>query len=382
MPKAALLDSLTIDYRMVTAASPVPVRFCTAGDGVRIAFASAGGGPPLVKAPNWMNHLQYDWESPVWRPWMLEMAGRYRFTSYDARGCGLSDRLVADHSFASHLRDLEAVADAAKLERFVLLGMCQGAAIAIAYAARHPERVSHLVLYGAYAQGKLRRPHTPQQRDEADVMVKLIEIGWGREDSAFRQVFTTQFIPDCTLEQVRAFDELQRITASPDTAATLVRMFHDIDVADDAGKVRAPTLVMHSSGDQRVPIEQGRSTAALIPDARFVLLESRNHILLDHQAAWRRFFAELDAFTAGEATAVTVEERDFLELTQREREVLELIARGLDNGQIAAGLGMSPKTVRNHINAIFAKLSVPSRAQAIVRAREAGFGRKAFAPSA
>ena len=367
---------------MVTAASPVPVRFCTAGDGVRIAFASAGGGPPLVKAPNWMNHLQYDWESPIWRPWMLEMAGRYRFTSYDARGCGLSDRLVADHSFASHLRDLEAVADAAKLERFVLLGMCQGAAIAIAYAARHPERVSHLVLYGAYAQGKLRRPHTPQQRDEADVMVKLIEIGWGREDSAFRQVFTTQFIPDCTLEQVRAFDELQRITASPDTAATLVRMFHDIDVADDAGKVRAPTLVMHSSGDQRVPIEQGRSTAALIPDARFVLLESRNHILLDHQAAWRRFFAELDAFTAGEAMAATVEERDFLELTQREREVLELIARGLDNGQIAAGLGMSPKTVRNHINAIFAKLSVPSRAQAIVRAREAGFGRKAFAPSA
>jgi len=286
------------------------------------------------------------------------------------------------HSFASHLRDLEAVADAAKLERFVLLGMCQGAAIAIAYAARHPERVSHLVLYGAYAQGKLRRPHTPQQRDEADVMVKLIEIGWGREDSAFRQVFTTQFIPDCTLEQVRAFDELQRITASPDTAATLVRMFHDIDVADDAGKVRAPTLVMHSSGDQRVPIEQGRSTAALIPGARFVLLESRNHILLDHQAAWRQFFAELDAFTAGEAMAATVEERDFLELTQREREVLELIARGLDNGQIAAGLGMSPKTVRNHINAIFAKLSVPSRAQAIVRAREAGFGRKAFAPSA
>jgi pimeloyl-ACP methyl ester carboxylesterase/DNA-binding CsgD family transcriptional regulator len=367
---------------MVSAASPVPVRFCTAGDGVRIAFASAGGGPPLVKAPNWMNHLQYDWESPIWRPWALEMARRYRYTSYDARGCGLSDRLVADHSFETHLRDLEAVVDAARLERFALLGMCQGAAIAIAYAARHPERVSHLILYGAYAQGKLRRPLMPQQRDEADLMVKLIEIGWGKEDSAFRQVFTTQFIPDCTLEQVREFDELQRVTTSAETAAVLLRMFHDIDVSADAGNVRCPALVMHSNGDRRVPFEEGRSTAALIPGAHFVLLESRNHILLDHQVAWRQFFAELDAFTRGEAMAATVEERHFLELTQRERDVLELIARGLDNGQIAAGLGMSPKTVRNHINAIFAKLSVPSRAQAIVRAREAGFGRKASVPPA
>jgi pimeloyl-ACP methyl ester carboxylesterase/DNA-binding CsgD family transcriptional regulator len=349
---------------------------------VRIAFASAGDGPPLVKAPNWMNHLQYDWESPIWRPWVLEMARRYRLTSYDARGCGLSDRQVADHSFESHLCDLEAVVDAANLERFALLGMCQGAAFAIAYAARHPERVSRLILYGAYAQGKLRRPYTAQQRDEADVMVKLIEVGWGREDSAFRQVFTTQFIPDCTLEQVHAFDELQRVTASPDTAATLLRMFHEIDVADDACKVRCPTLVMHASGDQRVPIEQGRSTAALIPGAHFVELESRNHILLDHQAAWRQFFAALDAFTQGEAAAATAAGRQYLELTQREREVLELIARGLDNGQIAAGLGMSPKTVRNHINAIFAKLDVPTRARAIVCAREAGFGRKAFAPSA
>jgi pimeloyl-ACP methyl ester carboxylesterase/DNA-binding CsgD family transcriptional regulator len=367
---------------MVSAASPLPIRFCTTRDGVRIAFASAGSGPALVKAPNWMNHLKYDWESPIWRPWALEMAKRYQFTSYDARGCGLSDRLVGDHSFESHLRDLEAVVDAAKLERFALLGMCQGAAFAIAYAARHPERVSQLILYGAYSQGMLRRPLTPQQRDEADVLVKLIEIGWGKEDSAFRQVFTTQFIPDCTREQVREFNELQRITTSPDTAATLVRMFYNIDVSDDAGNVRCPTLVLHSTGDKRVPFEEGRSTAALIPGARFVLLESCNHILLDHQTAWRQFFVELDEFTQHEAVEATAQGRHFLELTQREREVLELIARGLDNGQIASGLRMSPKTVRNHINAIFAKLSVPNRAQAIVRSREAGFGRKLSVPSA
>ncbi len=359
----------------------VPIQFCASADGTRIAFASTGTGPTLVKAPNWMNHLQYDWESPIWRPWALEMAKRYRFTAYDARGCGLSDRDVQDHSFEAHLADLDAVVNAAGLERFALLGMCQGAAFAIAYAARHPERVSHLILYGAYSRGALKRSPTPQEREEADVMVKLIRIGWGKEDSAFRQVFTTQFIPDCSLSQVREFNELQRRTASPETAAELVRMFQGIDVSDDARKVLAPTLVLHSTGDKRVPFAEGRSTAALIPGARFVPLESQNHILLDHQTAWRQFFAEMNAFLGREGEAARGEARHFLELTAREREVLELIARGMDNAGIAAHLAMSPKTVRNHINSIFSKLSVPNRSQAIVRAREAGFGQNLPASS-
>jgi pimeloyl-ACP methyl ester carboxylesterase/DNA-binding CsgD family transcriptional regulator len=352
----------------------MPVRFCTAQDGVRIAFATAGSGHPVVKAPNWLNHLQYDWDSPIWRPWAREMSERYALTAYDARGCGLSDRRVADHSFEAHLSDFEAVVDAAKLERFAVLGMCQGAAFAIAYAARHPERVSHAILYGAYARGVRRRDVSGPQREEAEVMVKLIELGWGKEDSAFRQVFTTQFIPDCSLEQAREFNELQRITTSPETAATLVRMFQSIDVTDEARRVRAPTLVMHSTGDLRVPQEEGRRTATLIPGARFVLLESRNHILLEHQAAWRQFFAELDEFIGRSPNAAGATKSGFLELTQREREVLNLIASGADNSGIAASLHLSAKTVRNHINAIFAKLSVPNRAQAIVRAREAGFG--------
>jgi pimeloyl-ACP methyl ester carboxylesterase/DNA-binding CsgD family transcriptional regulator len=353
----------------------MPVRFCTARDGTRIAFATAGRGPALVKAPNWMNHLQYDWDSPIWRPWALEMAERYTLTAYDARGCGLSDRQVADHSFEAHVSDFEAVVDAAKLERFAVLGMCQGAALAISYAAHHPERVSHVVLYGAYARGVCRRELTVRQREEAELMVKLIELGWGKEDSAFRQVFTTQFIPDCTLDQVREFNELQRITASPETAATLVRMFQNIDVSEVARDVRAPTLVMHSTGDLRVPLEEGRQTATLIPGARFVVLESRNHILLGHQPAWRRFFAEIDEFI-GRGPDVATAKGEFLELTQREREVLNLIASGMDNNGLAASLNLSAKTVRNHINAIFSKLGVPNRAQAIVRAREAGFGVK------
>jgi len=352
------------------------VRFCSAPDGVRIAFATAGAGLPLVKAPNWMNHLEYDWESPVWRPWALEMAKSFALTSYDARGCGLSDREISDFGFEPNIRDLEAVVDAAGLKRFALLGMCQGSAFAIAYAARHPERVSHLVLYGSYARGMLKRRLTRRQREEAQVMVKLIELGWGKEDSAFRQFFATQFIPDCSLEHLREFDRLQRITTSPANAARLVSMFYQIDVSALAAKVRCPTLVMHSRGDLRVPFEEGRSTAALIPGARFLPLESRNHILLEHQPAWKQFFVELERFL-GVAAADGAASRDghFSELTEREREVLELIARGLDNSQIAAELRMSPKTVRNHINAIFSKLGAPSRAQAIVRARDAGFGR-------
>lgn len=371
----AAVHALVSDCGMLAGPRSLGVRFCSAPEGVRIAFATAGSGRPLVKAPNWMNHLEYDWGSPVWRPWLLEMVKSFALTSYDARGCGLSDREIGDFSFDAQMRDFDAVVDAAGLKRFALLGMCQGSAFAIAYAARHPERVSHLVLYGAYARGMLRRQLTHEQREEAQVMVKLIELGWGKEDSAFRQVFATQFIPDCTLEHLREFDRLQRITTSPANAARLVSMFYQIDVSALAAKVRCPTLVMHSRGDLRVPFEEGRSTAALIPGARFVTLESRNHILLEHQPAWKEFFRELERFVGVNAAGPAARDAHFLELTEREREVLELIARGLDNPQIAAELRMSPKTVRNHINAIFSKLGVPSRAQAIVRAREAGFGR-------
>ncbi len=316
--------------------------------------------------------------SPVWRSWIERISRQHCLVRYDARGCGLSDRLVGQCSFASNQIDLQAVVDATGLDRFVLYGASQGAAIAIEYAARHPERVSHLVLCGAYLRGAMKRDPSPLAIEEAHTMVKLIQMGWGRTNSAFRQVFATQFIPDSTLEQLQGFDEIQRQTATSAVAANLLAMFQDIDVSDFASDVCCPTLVLHAHGDARVPFDEGMRVAAAIPGAEFVPLDSRNHILLDHQPAWRQFFDELDAFLLRHGALPTPRQTSSLNgLTNSEMRVLDRIAAGLNNGQIADGLGISPKTVRNHINHIFSKLGVRDRAQAIVRGRDAGLGRVA-----
>ena len=352
------------------------IRFCKSADGVRLAYATAGTGPPLVKAANWLSHLEHDWRSPVWRPFLEQLARRRTLVRYDERGSGLSDWSVTDLSFESWVRDLEAVVDAVGLERFPLLGISQGGPIAIAYAVRHPERVSHLVLYGSYARGMLQRDPTPLQRDEATTLVGLARVGWGRETPAFRQVFTSLFIPDGTPEQLRWFNDLQRVSTSPENAARLIAELHRLDVRELAAKVGVPTLVLHARHDARIPYEEGRLLAALIPGARFVTLESRNHLLLEGEPALRQFMAEVDDFfDAVPDPVATAATPSFPELTARESEVLELIARGLDNPVIAERLGISAKTLRNHITNIFFKLDVTSRAQAIVRARDAGLGR-------
>jgi len=346
------------------------IRFCTAPDGVRIAYAVSGEGPPLLKAANWLNHLEYDWESPVWRRWLEEVSRHHTLIRYDERGCGLSDWDVEDLSFEAWIQDLETVARAAGLERFPLLGSSQGAPIAIAYAVRHPERVSRLVLHGSYARGVLKRNPTPEKRAEVEAMSKLAEVGWGQENPAFRQIFTTLFIPDGTPEQHKWFNELERVSTSPAVAARFFRVLNEIDVADIAPKVACPTLVSHSRQDARIPFEEGRLVASLIPGARFVPLESRNHIVLDHEAEWKRWLGEMLAFlTGGPASG------PFAGLTPRERELVDLIARGLDNAQCAARLGTSDKTVRNHVANLYAKLEIENRARLIVLAREAGFGR-------
>lgn len=351
------------------------IRFCRASDGVRIAYATTGRGPAMIEVSTWLNHLEFDWQSPVWRPRLVEMTKNYTMTRYDGRGCGLSDRTVKDLSFDANLRDLEAVADAAGFKRFILLGCCQGSGLAIAYAARHPERVSNLVLYGAFARGRLKRNPSAQDLDEANTMLKLVELGWGRENPAFRQVYTTLFIPESTPEQFRWFTDLQRMSTSPENAVGLIRGFDGMDVTDLLPKISCPTLVMHARNDARVPFEEGRMIASSIAGAEFVPLESRNHILLEYQPAWKQFFAEIARFVHGQGPGEGSAGTAFVELTEREREVLELIARGLDNAQIASQLSVSAKTVRNHINSIFNKLNAPNRAQVIVRAREAGFGR-------
>jgi pimeloyl-ACP methyl ester carboxylesterase/DNA-binding CsgD family transcriptional regulator len=265
------------------------------------------------------------------------------------------------------------VVDAQGLEQFALLGMSQGGGIAIAYAARHPQRVSHLVLLGAYGRGMLRRGVSLQQREEAETLVKLIRLGWGRDNPAFRQVFTSQFIPGGSREQQQWFNDLERISASAENAAAIVEVLYEVDVISLAETIRIPTLVCHVRGDARVPFEEGRILAAAIPTARFVPLEGSNHVLLENEPAWRQFFAEVRSFLPARGGPAGHILKD-IGLTPSEHEVLLLIARGLDNGAIAAALSKSEKTVRNQVTSIFAKLGVSSRAQAVAVARDAGIG--------
>jgi pimeloyl-ACP methyl ester carboxylesterase/DNA-binding CsgD family transcriptional regulator len=345
------------------------IRFCTSRDGTRIAYAASGTGPTIVKAANWLSHLEFDCTSPVWLHLLRELSQRNTLVRYDARGSGLSD-WNTELSFEAWVADLETVVEASGSERFALLGISQGASIAIAYAIRHPERVSHLIVHGGYARGRLKWTGSAMAREEAETMIKLAELGWGQQNPAFRQFFTTQFIPDGTPNQHQWFNELERISTSPANAGRFMRVANAIDIVSLLPRVSCPTLVFHSVRDARVPFDEGRLIAGTIPDARFVPLESNNHLLLETEEAWSRWTAELHAFLPSTPTR----DRVFDALTPRELELVELIAQGRDNTQIAAHLGLSAKTVRNHITSIFAKLEVENRAQAIVLARTAGFG--------
>jgi pimeloyl-ACP methyl ester carboxylesterase/DNA-binding winged helix-turn-helix (wHTH) protein len=274
------------------------VQLCTGLAGVHLAYASVGAGPTLVKAANWLSHLDYDWESPVWRHWWRELSARYRLVRYDERGCGLSDWDVEDFSLEAWVADLESVVDAEGLDRFVLLGISQGGPVAITYAARHPERVRGLILFGSFMQGRRIRASTVQDQDEARVQVQLVRLGWGQDNATFRRVFAMQFMPDGTQEQWKAFDELQRRTTSTANAVRFVEAFGGIDVTNLVGSVSAPSLVIHSRGDVRLPLEGSRQLAALLPHSRFVILDTANHLLLEDEPAWPRFLAEIDAFIA------------------------------------------------------------------------------------
>jgi pimeloyl-ACP methyl ester carboxylesterase/DNA-binding winged helix-turn-helix (wHTH) protein len=279
---------------------PAPPRqhiaFCRAADGVRLAYAVAGEGPPLVRAANWMTHLGYDIESPVWNHWVRDLSDKHRFIRYDERGCGLSDWDATDFTFEDWVADLESVVEALGLGRFPLLGVSQGGAVAVAYAARHPERVSRLVLCGAYARGRAVRASGEDEKRAAALDLELARVGWGGDDPAFRQVFAAQFLPDGTRADWAAFDQLQRRTTSPENAVRFLEEFGRIDVRDLARDVVCPTLIMHSRDDHRVPLRYGEELASLIPDSRLVALSSNNHLLTASEPAWQVFRAEIDAF--------------------------------------------------------------------------------------
>lgn len=276
------------------------IYFTNSFDGARLAFSIAGNGPPLVKAANYMSHLEYDWDSPVWQHWLEEFTHEHTLITYDERGSGLSDWDTADLSFEAWVRDLEAVVEAVGLRQFPLFAMSQGGAVAVAYAARHPDKVSHLILHGAYARGWLKRDLTDAQVEEERLMISLMRVGWGRENPSFRQVFAMQLFPEASAEEISALEKQMHISVSPENAVRLESEMHRIDVRQLAPQVKAPTLVLHSREDEGVPFEEGRLLASLIPKAQFVAFESKNHLLTSHEPAWQKFQAAVRSFLSND----------------------------------------------------------------------------------
>ncbi len=294
----------------LTAIMEQQIKFCTTDDGVRIAYATVGEGPAMVKAANWLSHLEYDWGSPIWRHLLAEAARDHTFIRYDERGNGLSDWDVADISFEAFVKDLESVVEAAGVDRFPLLGISQGGAVAIAYAARYPERVSHLILYGAYARGWAKRD-SAEEIEQRHAQLTLVKLGWGKDNPAFRQLWTSLYAPDATPEQAQSFNDLQRVSTSPENAVTLLKVMGEIDVEHLLPQVTVPTLVLHCRDEAGVPFEEGRLLAATIPGARFVPLEGRNHLLLEGAPSWGKFVREVRQFLGTELKSAEFETSEF-----------------------------------------------------------------------
>ena len=274
------------------------IRFCRTADGERLAYATVGEGPPLVRAAHWITHLDHEWNSPVWQHWMEGLSSGRTLVRYDERGCGLSDHDPYDVSLESFVHDLEAVVDELGLERFPLMGLSQGGPVAIEYAARHPERVSRLVLVGAFVKGRRARSSTPEHHREFEMQRELIRLGWGRDEHAFRLYFSSVFMPDADPQLWTAFAELMRRTTSAENALRLFDACLDMDVTQAARTLDVPTLILHARGDQRIPFEQGVSLGGLIRGSRLVPLDSRNHLMRPDEPAWTHFLDEVDAFLA------------------------------------------------------------------------------------
>ena len=347
------------------------IRYLKTRDGVRIAWASSGEGPPLVKAANWLTHLNYDLESPVWRHWIEFLSDHFRLIRYDERGCGMTDWHVGDLTPARWSEDLEAVIEASNPgERFVVLGVSQGAAAAVGYAVRHPERISHMILYGGYAVGWAHRLDSAELR-QYRAMIELLRHGWGKDNPVFRQLFTSRFVPEARPEQLEWFNELCQRTTTPEIATRLLEARAEADVRPLLSQVRVPTLVVHARQDEVVRFSAGQLLATEIPGAEFVELDSRNHILLADEPAWTRFKEVVLDFTGRRAERAAEDPR-LAALSEREREILAALVAGRSNTEIGAALFISEKTVRNSLTRIFEKLGVRTRTQAAVLARDRG----------
>ena len=351
------------------------IRFCSGRDGVRLAYATCGSGPPLVWVGHPISHLRFDWGSSVWRHWLALLAQRHTLITYNLRGCGLSDRHDVEYSFDRFTEDLEAVVHAAGVQRFALFGISGGGATAVAFSARHPQHVTHLMLHGSFSRGRLARQQASQLIEDTELNLKAIELGFESSNPGMRQFFATIRMPDGSAEQHRAFAELIRLATTPANYCKILRTYFHADVQDLAPLVRCPTIVFHSCEDGVAPFDEGCALAALIPGADFVPLDSRNHLLMEDEPAWKQLVTVLEKFLATSRGGQDAVQPLFNGLTAREHDVLELVAQGLDNTTIGTRLGISERTVRNNVYIIFSKLGVTTRAEAIVGAREAGFGR-------
>lgn len=347
--------------------APEQVRFCTSPDGVRIAYEISGAGPPLVWVQHWVHHLVSDWDSLVWAPWLSALTRRFTVIRYDWRGCGLSDRDQIAVSLERFADDLKAVVDSVGLDRFVLFGMAgAGCGAAMRYAAENSERVSRLVLFAPHTKGRLAGSPGSEAVKEAEARFKLIELGWVNAVPAYSEFFTRLHIPDASSTQQESYINLLRQTASAVNAARLVWAFWHVELDRIIPKVACPTLVCHGRHDCVIPFEEGRRVASMLPDARFVPLQTRNHVLLGNELGWQQFLDAFDEFTS----ASRASPGSLAALTAREREIMDLLAQGHDNRIIAARLRIAEKTARNHVSSVFRKLGVSSRAQAVAFARD------------
>ena len=337
------------------------IRFCRGQGGVRLAYAIHGKGPPLVVVSCWLSHLQHDWQSPVWRHFLDQLGDIATVVRYDERGFGMSDWTVDDFSLEARVGDLESVLAAAGLDRFALLGMSGGSAVAMAYAIAHPEHVSRLILYGTVCGEPVTL--SPEELAEEETYRSMIRVGWAREDADFRRVFTKKFIPDATEEQMRWFDDLQRMSTSPANAVASRIARQQVDIHNELHRITAPTIVLQAVGDRAMTFDNAVSVSSRIPAARLVSLESRNHILLAEEPAWRVFIDEVSAFLDPDrrAHAERTSDRPAEELSPRERDILRLAADGRTNDEIAVALTLSVRTVERHLSNSYAKLGLSGR---------------------
>ncbi len=347
------------------------IRFAHVPSGARIAWARSGraapGTPVLVRAAHWMTHVECDASSPIFQPWIERLGRELRLLRYDERGCGLSGPDSTPLDLAAALEELEVVVDASQEPRVALLGISGGAATAVAYAALHPERVSHLVLLGGYTHGLLQRSPSAEQLAYIDAVATLMQHGWGQPGSAVQQFFSATLIPDATAAQREAMNEQQRLSCDGPRAAAIFRARCAVDVRPLLARVVCPTLVLHCAGDATVKVELGRELAAGIAGARFEALSSRNHVPLHGEPAFDRFCDAVTDFVCQRPPAAGAG------FSRRERALMALVAQGLDNLQIGAHLGLADKTVRNQLSQLYRRLGVDGRSHAVVRARELGF---------